>query len=56
MKGQPLSYDRISWPQQPERGWQSSDSGCMYVCVCVCVCACVFLCVFFGGVNVHFSE
>ncbi len=48
MKGQPLSYDRISWPQQPKRGWQSSDSVCVCVCVCVCVfgkCPCVCMCV-----------
>lgn len=35
MKGQPLSYDRISWPQQPKCGWQSINSVCGWPCVCV---------------------
>lgn len=30
MKGQSLSYDRISWPQQPKHGWQSSVLVCVW--------------------------
>jgi len=41
MKGQSLSYDRISWPQQPKRGWQSSDCACVCVFVRACVCVCL---------------
>lgn len=42
MKGQPLSYDRISWPQQPKRGWPSPDCVCLFgwgrpvMSVCCC--------------------
>lgn len=35
MKGQPLSYDRISWPQQPKRGRQSIIHECGSVHMCV---------------------
>lgn len=39
MKGQPLSYDRISWPQQPMRGWQNIDRT-LNLCVGVCTRMC----------------
>lgn len=42
MKGQPLSYDRISRTQQFKRGWQSIE--CVFS-VCVCVRGNAFVCV-----------